>query len=149
MAGEGYTLEEACLLARSSLPQQRAAALRLLGCVLACSRPVAHSTPRPIILNHLLGGAADQTRPAAAATAAALDWGDIWRHALHAADVALVVRLALDDANLAVVGAAAEALVALVGPSQEGEWEMGGKGVWEGGVGGGDGRGPGAFGQPL
>lgn len=116
MAGEGYTLEEACLLARSSLPQQRVLALRLLAAVLARSRPSVHSSGqrRQVRLPpKLLEGAA-------VAAPEAVECGDVWRHALHAADVAVVLRLALDDSHLAVVGAAAEALAVLVGPSEEG-----------------------------
>ncbi|KAL0037871.1 hypothetical protein WJX79_003110 [Trebouxia sp. C0005] len=52
---QGYTLQEACMLARSSLTQQRVLALHILAAVLAAARPQAtHQqaagvlTPRPV-----------------------------------------------------------------------------------------------------
>jgi hypothetical protein len=58
-SAEGYTLREACQLARSSLPAQRAAACRLLAAVLAAARPRARGMradgsfcPRPVELPH-------------------------------------------------------------------------------------------------
>ena len=55
LPAEGYTLREACQLARSSLPAQRAAACRLLASVLAAAQPRADgsSCPRPVELPKL------------------------------------------------------------------------------------------------
>lgn len=134
VAGEGYTLEEACLLARSSLPQQRALTLRLLAAVLARSRPSVRAdmhrpVPLPEGLGHAPEGQQEQQQGGAAGAAQQVDWSEVWRHALHAAEVPVVLRLALDDGNLVVVGAAAEALLALVGPGEEGGWLRGGQNV--------------------
>ena len=48
-----------------------------------------------------------------------LDWKDIWRHALSGAEVTLHLRVALDNKNIAVARAAAEALTATLGESLE------------------------------
>ena len=60
-APEGYTLQEACTLTRSSLTKQRVLALHLLSAVLAAARPQAshHDTleglqPQPVHLPSLL-----------------------------------------------------------------------------------------------
>lgn len=46
-------------------------------------------------------------------------WKSVWEHALQDASIATVLRLALDDPQVSVVRAAAEALVVLVGPGPE------------------------------
>ena len=60
----------------------------------------------------------------AAAQAEGVTWQDMWRHMTHDCQAALVLRLALDDANAGVVAAAAAGLHALLasnsGPSQDG-----------------------------
>lgn len=109
--GEGYSVREACLLARSRLAQQRVLALRLLAAVLARSRPSADAStqcfvPLPANLAAELSGTAE---------AACVQWGAVWHHALHAADVTVLLRRSLDDPHPAVAAAAAEALAALVG----------------------------------
>lgn len=46
-----------------------------------------------------------------------MDWEEVWEAAVGPGQVALLLRLALDDSHLQVVAAAAKALVALLGPS--------------------------------
>jgi hypothetical protein len=50
----------------------------------------------------------------------ALDWRDVWEHAIADCQVAVVLRLALDDGSASVISAAAEALAKLVGPTHLG-----------------------------
>ena len=111
---ESYTLDEACLLTRSGLPQQRQLALRLLGAVLAQARPrgshssgPARPVPLPPDVTAELGGGDGQ--------GAAPDWSAVWHYALHSAEVAMVLRVALDGAHQPVISAASEAVAALVG----------------------------------
>ena len=124
----GYSVREACLLARSSLPQQRVLALRLLAAVLArCRLCVAASTanggagsvplPPAVAAQLTEEGAASLSDAAALAAAASveLQWVAVWHHALHAADVALLLRRSLDDSYPAASAAAAHALAALLG----------------------------------
>ncbi|PRW59348.1 RNA polymerase II-associated [Chlorella sorokiniana] len=114
-SGEGYSVQEACLLARSSVPQQRVLALRLLRAVLALSRPsVAASDTRLVTLPAALAAQLEQEGQC---EAVAVEWVAVWHHALHAADMVLLLRRSLDDPHSAVVAAAAEALTALVGAS--------------------------------
>ena len=54
------------------------------------------------------------------AQALALDWRDVWEHAIADCQVAVVLRLALDDGSASVISAAAEALAKLVGPTHLG-----------------------------
>ena len=82
---EGYTVGEACSLARSAVPAQRAAAADVLGTVW---RATAHKPP-PTSLPHDTA------------------WPDVAHHVLTHAPLAL--RHALDDSSPAVVGAAAAA----------------------------------------
>lgn len=128
----GYSVGEACLLARSSLPQQRVLALRLLCAVLARARPRPCGPPGggPVPLpadvaaqlaqelqqaqtlsqpEQQLAGA--QPQPAAPRP----DWLAVWHHALHSADITPLLRRSLDDQHVAVAAAAAEALAALLG----------------------------------
>ncbi|KAL4425916.1 hypothetical protein ABPG75_009932 [Micractinium tetrahymenae] len=125
---QGYSVQEACLLARSSLPQQRVLALRLLGAVLALARPRLAGAPGggrvplPADVAAELGlqqqgqgpdqlsqqGQQQQATPQ-------LDWLAVWHHALLAADITLLLRRSLDDQHAAVAAAAAEALAALLG----------------------------------
>ena len=113
--GEGYSVQEACLLARSSVPQQRVLALRLLRSVLALSRPsVAASGSGPVPLP---AAVAAQLQQEGQRETAAVEWVAVWHHALHAADVVLLLRRSLDDSHSAVVAAAAEAVAVLLGTS--------------------------------
>ncbi|KAL4859817.1 Transcriptional elongation regulator MINIYO [Chlorella vulgaris] len=107
---QGYSLEEACLLCRSSLPQQRVLALRLLAAVLALSRP-SPAAPASAPLPLPPAVAAELQLPAGLQRVA------VWHHALHAADAALLLRRSLDDQHPAVAAAAAAALAALLGAS--------------------------------
>ncbi|DBA68651.1 TPA: hypothetical protein ACH3X2_013454 [Trebouxia sp. C0005] len=121
---QGYTLQEACMLARSSLTQQRVLALHILAAVLAAARPQAtHQqaagvlTPRPVkIPLHLSTSDNMVTR---------VTWLLVWEYALQEVEVATVLRRLLDDAHMSVVTAAAEAMAVLVGPGPEEEqvWE--------------------------
>lgn len=54
------------------------------------------------------------------AQGSALDWRDVWEHAIADCQVAVVLRLALDDGSASVISAAAEALAKLVGPTHLG-----------------------------
>lgn len=107
---QGYSLEEACLLCRSSLPQQRVLALRLLAAVLALNRP-SPASPASAPLPLPPAVAAELQLPAGLQRVA------VWHHALHAADAALLLRRSLDDQHPAVAAAAAAALAALLGAS--------------------------------
>lgn len=110
LGAEGYSVQEACLLARSTLAQQRVLALRLLAAVLALSRPsVACSSSVRVPLPPAIAAELQQQ------AAAGLEWVAVWHHALHAADVVLLLRRSLDDAHPAVAAAAAQALAALLG----------------------------------
>lgn len=113
--GEGYTIQEACLLARSSVPQQRVLALRLLRSVLAHSRPSGAASGAALV--PLPAAVAAQLQEEGRQGAAGVEWVALWHHALHAADVVLLLRRSLDDSHSAVAGAAAEALAALLGAS--------------------------------
>ncbi len=124
-------MQEACLLARSSVPQQRVLALRLLGAVLArarprpCGAPGGGPVPLPADVAAELAQELqqaqnmrqpDQLDQASQLQAALqLDWLAVWHHALHAADINLLLRRSLDDQHVAVAAAAAEALAALLG----------------------------------
>ncbi len=106
-------MQEACLLARSSVPQQRVLALRLLRSVLALSRPSVAASGSALV--PLPPAVAAQLREEGRQEADAVEWAAVWHHALHAADVVLLLRRSLDDSHSAVVAAAAEALAALLG----------------------------------
>lgn len=107
---ESYTVQEACTLARSTVPQQRALALRLLGSVIASSRPRGGETSASVPLPEAVSS------ELASADGGAVHWADVWMHLLHAANVTRVLRYALDDSNVVVVASAAEAIAALVCP---------------------------------
>ena len=113
--GEGYSVQEACLLARSSVPQQRVLALRLLRSVLALSRPSVAASGSGLV--PLPAAVAAQLQQEGQREAAAVEWVAVWHHALHAADVVLLLRRSLDDSHSAVVAAAAEAVAVLLGAS--------------------------------
>lgn len=49
-----------------------------------------------------------------------LDWQSVWRHAIADCQVAVVLRLALDDSRANVIAAAADTLAALVAPQELG-----------------------------
>lgn len=128
---DGYSVREACLLARSSLPQQRVLALRLLGAVLAKARPhlcggpgggrvplpahVAAELAQELQRAQSHGQLAQSGKEQAHQAAPRLDWLAVWHHALHAADITLLLRRSLDDQHAAAAAAAAEALAALLG----------------------------------
>ena len=119
-APQGYSLTEAALLARSSLPQQRVAALRLLAAVLSQARPAPSAAAGAAATVELPPEVAAALWPAEAPAARAVTWTEVWYHALHDVEVVMALRLALDDPHLAVIAAAAEALAALLGPGPEG-----------------------------
>ncbi|BDA50749.1 probable RNA polymerase II-associated protein 1 at N-terminal half [Coccomyxa sp. Obi] len=109
---EGYTVHEMCQLARSSLPAQRAFACRHLAALLERARPLMADAYAALFGNkripkvlHVPG--CDQVL--------SLVWEDVWEHALKDCQVAVVLRVALDDNIQSVITAAAEALTQLVG----------------------------------
>ncbi|KAL0046547.1 hypothetical protein WJX82_003367 [Trebouxia sp. C0006] len=121
---QGYTLQEACLLARSSLTKQRVVALRILAAVLAAARPQASHQqaagvlmPQPVNLPVHLSIHDNMV--------ARMTWLLVWEYALQEVQVATVLRRLLDDAHMSVVTAAAEAMAVLVGPGPKEEevWE--------------------------
>ncbi|KAH7617514.1 hypothetical protein NADE_007292 [Nannochloris sp. 'desiccata'] len=129
-AAEGYTIEEACVLARSTVVQQRVFALRLLRAVLILAKPTNSlfspagesggggdsgggiSNRELIGLENIINSNEKENQQ----PLPRIYWIDIWRHALHDAKVPLVLRVAFDDQNNAVVTAATEALAALLSP---------------------------------
>lgn len=136
VSSDGYTLIEACLLARSSMPQQRVLALRLLGSVLSMIHPqyaIVEKSSNRESLNEFEsegraggcggGGGGDngrssfrecELRNSETHLTHAMKM-DLWHHALRDANIAVVLRYALDDTNPHVVTAAAEALASLLG----------------------------------
>ena len=133
---EGYTLTELLLLARSSLANHRALALRMLADILRRARPSrlsfikpepvelhelvptpAAPAPTPVgstptMLSDLVGCSTTKTR-----SAATVYWRNVWQYAEHDLPVAPHLRLALDDDCAPVVAAAAGALAALLCPA--------------------------------
>ena len=97
------------------MPQQRVLALRLLGAVLALSRPSCAASSGDRV--PLPADVAAQLEQEGRQEALALEWVAVWHHALHAADVVLLLRRSLDESHPAVAAAAAEALAALLGAS--------------------------------
>jgi len=91
-------VQEACLLARSSVPQQRVLALRLLRSVLALSRPSVAASGSALV--PLPPAVAAQLREEGRQEADAVEWAAVWHHALHAADVVLLLRRSLDAMKL-------------------------------------------------
>eukprot|EP00854_Cymbomonas_tetramitiformis_P004806 gene4806-5874_t len=89
---KGYTLIEMAELVRSSIPQQRMAALRMLSAALARIRQGVRDAPER--------------------------WALIWVYALREAQLPLVLRHALDDRHDTVISAAATAMSALILPAQ-------------------------------
>jgi len=126
-AAEGYTIEEACVLARSTVFQQRVFALRLLRAVLLRAKPTNSLFSRSSGSGSS-GGERDLIDLENSVSISSNEkenqqplpkiyWIDIWRHALHDAKVPLVLRVAFDDQhNAAVVTAAAAALATLLSP---------------------------------
>ncbi|DBA80705.1 TPA: hypothetical protein ACH3X1_007944 [Trebouxia sp. C0004] len=121
---QGYTLQEACMLARSSVTKQRVLALRILAAVLAAARPQASHQqaagvlmPQPVKLPLHLSTNNKML--------ASITWLSVWELALQEVQVATVLRRLLDDAHMSVVTAAAEAMAVLVGlgPEEEEVWE--------------------------
>ncbi|KAL3692622.1 hypothetical protein R1sor_006273 [Riccia sorocarpa] len=100
-AGIGYTLKEAINLVRSTVPGQRAVALRIISAVLE---------------NALDGLQLQQSKPASLADLKeVVDWQAIWAYAMGPeAELVLTLRLALDDGHSTVVTACARAIQALL-----------------------------------
>ncbi|CAL8465149.1 g4684 [Coccomyxa elongata] len=118
--GEGYTVHEMCQLARSSLPAQRAFACRHLAALLARARPLMADAHAALFGN---GRIPKPVNVPGSDQAPGLNWEDVWGHALKDCQVAVVLRVALDDSSQSVITAAAEALAQLValesiGPAQ-------------------------------
>ena len=107
--GAGYSLHEAATLARSAVPAQRTAALRLLAGALG-------HIPR--------GMAAACTSAPMAAPADGVSWAALYVHALRSHRLPLLLRTALDDNAPSVCAAAAAAIAALLAPhDEEAAWE--------------------------
>lgn len=150
---EGYTVSELLVLARSSLPAHRCAALGMLRLLLLKARPTPAQVPLPggptkaqpiPIPPELLAQAASRNSssssssstaaaaakqgPAAAALAAAAAsaaWPQLWDYMVRELGLGSHLRLALDDQHTPVVAAAAAAIAALVcpGPEEAAAWE--------------------------
>ncbi len=109
----GYTLREAAHLARSAVPAQRAAALRLLSRALkriaaGVAAASASTTPPQRVL----------------APAPGVSWAALWVHGVKDAQLPLLLRTSLDDSAPAVAAAAAAAIAAMVAPTAEdAAWE--------------------------
>ncbi|GAX82221.1 hypothetical protein CEUSTIGMA_g9649.t1 [Chlamydomonas eustigma] len=134
---QGYTLTEILLLARSSMPNQRAMAMRMLCDVLKSARPsrctLLHPTRVPISETAVQSSHAEGTKrslpvpessdnatPSQSKMPSAVHpplWHDVWQYAVHDLAVAPHIRLALDDDSAPVVAAAVSALASLVCPS--------------------------------
>lgn len=139
---DGYTIIEACLLARSSVVQQRVLALRLLKSLLATIYPdylvpqlrerLQESESKMLDFDlQDFGNKTDsqedkKTRKCSLSNITKLR---LWYHALQDANVAVVLRYSLDDTNPHVVSAASEALVALLGLDSENNIEITLKGL--------------------
>lgn len=134
-SSSGYTIQEACMLTRSTVPQQRILALRLLTSVLVKARTAVAVPLLPYWVDDAIdsNGSTASSRPASIAPlisvkASARDgdgvvvdqsvtWVDVWHHALHAGNIVTVLRTALDDSQGQVVAAASKAIAALLCPS--------------------------------
>jgi hypothetical protein len=135
---EGYTLTEILLLARSSMPNQRAIGMRMLSDVLRSARPsmctLLHPTRVSLteiaVLPPSLAESSAKRGPASAPSGHAVPspapvptavqpplWKDVWQYTVHDLVVAPHIRLALDDDSAPVVAAAVSALASLVSPS--------------------------------
>lgn len=57
-------------------------------------------------------------------SAVKLEWNEVWLHALTDVEVVVVARMALDDANAAVVAAAADLVLCILAGSDGGEEEV-------------------------
>lgn len=131
---DGYTPTEMVLLARSSLPAHRVAALRMLAALLAASRPtpsgeVPGAPVRciPLPLTEPTPPPQPPLSPTALPPAPAppvpppVPWTRLWTYLVTELGVASHLRLALDDSHAPVVHAALCALAALVCPGPEEE----------------------------
>ncbi|GAQ88619.1 hypothetical protein KFL_004450060 [Klebsormidium nitens] len=99
-SGTGYSLQEAAKLARSTVPSQRAAALRLIAGVLRKAVGGMHGGE----------GAESDERGLWRGV-----WARVWAYALGPnLQLAVVLRSALDDSHATVLAAAAHALLALL-----------------------------------
>ncbi len=116
---EGYTLTELLILARSTLPAHRAAAMRMLADVLARARPSSTTLPRsssaplvplpppppPPLAGGREGGGTTPNKPGIDPDVASSPapphrscyWHEVWQYAVHDLPVAPHIRLALDD----------------------------------------------------
>lgn len=119
VGSEGYTIKEACDLARSTVYQQRIVALCLLGHIVRLCRPGSCTNATNIdeeeysIQVPVDGELEQQKRIKKVAKA------DVWFYALHEARIVYVLRHALDDAKPAVVAAASRAISELIRPGTE------------------------------
>lgn len=105
-ASDGYTIKEAVALARSMVPAQRSAALRLLGNILdkallslqsACNRESCASYPT---------------------STQSVDWQAVWAYALGPdPELVLTLRMALDDSHATAVLTCSRALEFLLSSS--------------------------------
>jgi len=102
---DGYTITEAITLARSSVPQQRVFALRLLASILRTAKTSMHEK---CSTSDALSASCNGS------ILAEVSWTFVWQHAVQEADIAVALRTGLDDGNAAVVIAASEALEALL-----------------------------------
>jgi hypothetical protein len=109
----GYTVSEASLLARSTVPQQRVLALRLIKAVVLRSHPAGHNINRR---NNNTCESGDGEEIVMKRLNNKLKREDVWHHALHEESLVTRLRVAFDDNNLNVVSSAAEALAALFTP---------------------------------
>ncbi len=136
---EGYTPTEMLLLARSSLPNHRALAMRMLADVLRAARPshslltkLPHTVPlppdtdlsqpgpqQPVTSSPDTAEAGRAAQPPSPPTPPQLAWHQVWRYVVHDLAAAAHVRLALDDECAPVAAAAAGALAAMICPSDE------------------------------
>ena len=120
------------------MASQRSAALRLLGSVLARARPGAApgspgAVPVPLGLLGLAraqGVATPLPALAGAAPQVGVAWEQVWHHAVVETHAVLTLRMALDDSSAHVVGAAAEALDALLSLGPEGADTPCGQVLW-------------------
>ncbi|KAL2635171.1 hypothetical protein R1flu_006650 [Riccia fluitans] len=118
-AGLGYTLKEAINLVRSTVPGQRAVALRLIAAVLDKA---------------LQGLQIQQSKPASFEDLEeVVDWQAVWAYALGPeAELVLTLRLALDDGHSTVVAACARAIQALLSYSANERFFDSLEGLWPG-----------------
>ena len=117
---EGYTITEILILARSSLPNHRALAMRMLSDVLTMARP--SSVPLSSLTIKLMSEPV--SIPASLNPQRTVFWHEVWQYAVHDLPVTPHIRLALDDDHAQVITAATQALAALLCPSAKDSMEI-------------------------